>query len=45
MSQSNIQSFNAEDLSAEQLQLQKAQQVIDELFMVAESEQRLNRYS
>jgi|GEM_PF-1963404 len=42
MSQSNIQSFNAEDLSAEELQLQKAQQVIDELFMAAESDEKLN---
>jgi len=41
MSQSNIQSFNAEDLSAEELQLQKAQQVIDELFMAAESDEKL----
>ena len=42
MSQSNIQSFNAEDLSEEELQLQKAQQVIDELFMAAESDEKLN---
>ena len=42
MSQSNIQSFNAEDLSAEELQLQKAQQVIDELFMAAQSDEKLN---
>ncbi|MEQ9372427.1 MAG: Nif11-like leader peptide family RiPP precursor [Coleofasciculus chthonoplastes F3-SA18-01] len=41
MSQLNIQSFKSEDLSAEELQLQKAQQVIDELFMAAESDQRL----
>jgi len=41
MSQSNIQSFNAEDLSAEELQLQKAQQVIDELFMAANSDEKL----
>jgi len=41
MSQSNIQSFKSEDLSAEELQLQKAQQVIDKLFMAAQSDQRL----
>jgi len=42
MSQLNIQSFKSEDLSAEELQLQKAQQVIDELFMAAESDEKLN---
>ncbi|MEQ9481963.1 Nif11-like leader peptide family natural product precursor [Coleofasciculus sp. F4-SAH-05] len=41
MSDLNIQSLQAEDVSAEELQLQKAQQVIDELFMAAESDQRL----
>jgi len=41
LSQSNIQSLNAEDVSAEELQLQKAQQVIDKLFMAAQSDQRL----
>ncbi|MEQ9549615.1 MAG: Nif11-like leader peptide family natural product precursor [Coleofasciculus sp. G3-WIS-01] len=43
MSQLNIQSFNAEDLSAEELQRQKAQQVIDELFMAAESDEKLKK--
>jgi len=41
MSQLNIQSFKALDVSAEELKLQKAQQVIDELFMAANSNQRL----
>jgi predicted ribosomally synthesized peptide with nif11-like leader len=41
MSQLNIQSFKALDVSAEELQLQKAQQVIDELFMAAESDEML----
>ncbi|MFP5270952.1 Nif11-like leader peptide family RiPP precursor [Coleofasciculus sp.] len=41
MSKLNIQSFKALDVSAEELQLQKAQQVIDELFMAANSDQRL----
>ncbi|MEQ9624701.1 Nif11-like leader peptide family RiPP precursor [Coleofasciculus chthonoplastes] len=43
MSQLNIQSFKSEDVSAEQLQLQKAQQVIDELFMAANSDEKLNQ--
>ncbi|MEQ9372771.1 MAG: hypothetical protein RIG63_27685, partial [Coleofasciculus chthonoplastes F3-SA18-01] len=41
MSQLNIQSLKAEDLSAEELQLQKAQQVIDKLFMAANSDEKL----
>ena len=43
MSQSNIQSFKAKDVSEEELQLQKAQQVIDELFMAANSNEKLNQ--
>jgi len=41
MSQLNIQSFKALDVSAEELQLQKAQQVIDKLFMAANSDEML----
>ncbi|MEQ9356936.1 Nif11-like leader peptide family RiPP precursor [Coleofasciculus chthonoplastes] len=41
MSDLNIQSFQAEDVSAEELQRQKAQQVINELFMAAQSDQKL----
>ncbi|MEQ9549613.1 MAG: Nif11-like leader peptide family natural product precursor [Coleofasciculus sp. G3-WIS-01] len=43
MSDLNIQSFQAEDVSAEELQLQKAQQVIDELFRAAESDEKLKK--
>ena len=43
MSQLNIQSFKALDVSAEELQLQKAQQVIDELFMAANSDEKLKK--
>jgi predicted ribosomally synthesized peptide with nif11-like leader len=41
MSHSNIQSLKAEDLSAEELRLQKAQQAIDDLFMAANSDETL----
>ncbi len=41
MSQPDIQSLKAKDLSAEELRLQKTQQVIDELFMAANSDERL----
>ncbi len=43
MSQLNIQSFKALDVSAEELQLQKAQQVIDNLFMAAESDEKFKK--
>ncbi|MFP5270956.1 Nif11-like leader peptide family natural product precursor [Coleofasciculus sp.] len=43
MSQLNIQSFKALDVSAEELRLQKAQQVIDELFMAANSDEKLKK--
>jgi hypothetical protein len=39
MSQSNIQPLKAEDLSAEELRLQKAQQAIDDLLMAANSDE------
>jgi predicted ribosomally synthesized peptide with nif11-like leader len=41
MSHSDIQSLKAEDLSAEELRLQKAQQVIDELYVAANSDETL----
>jgi predicted ribosomally synthesized peptide with nif11-like leader len=43
MSQPDIQSLKAEDLSAKELQLQKAQQAIDELYVAANSDERLKR--
>jgi hypothetical protein len=43
MSQSNIQPLKAEDLSAEELQLQKAQQAIDNLLMAANSDETLKK--
>ena len=43
MSQLNIQSFKALDVSAEELRLQKAQQVIDKLFMAANSDEKLQK--
>jgi hypothetical protein len=39
MSQSNIQPLKAEDLSAEELRLQKVQQAIDKLLMAANSDE------
>ncbi len=41
MSHSDIQPIKAKDLSAEKLQLQKAQQVIDDLLMAANSDKTL----
>jgi predicted ribosomally synthesized peptide with nif11-like leader len=41
MSRSDIESFKAEDLSADELQLQRTQQVIDELLMAANSDETL----
>ncbi|MBD0363750.1 MAG: Nif11-like leader peptide family natural product precursor [Coleofasciculus sp. C3-bin4] len=41
MSHSDIESLKASDLSAEELRLQKAQQVIDELLMAANSDETL----
>jgi predicted ribosomally synthesized peptide with nif11-like leader len=41
MSQPNIKQFQGEDLSAEELRFQKAQQVIDDLFMAANSDETL----
>jgi predicted ribosomally synthesized peptide with nif11-like leader len=41
MSQPNIQSLKAEDLSAEELRLQKAQQAIDDLFRAANQDETL----
>jgi predicted ribosomally synthesized peptide with nif11-like leader len=41
MSHSDIESLKAEDLSAEELWLQKAQQAIDELLMAANSDETL----
>jgi len=43
MSQSNIQSLKAEDLSALELRLQKAQQAIDDLYRAANFDERLKR--
>jgi predicted ribosomally synthesized peptide with nif11-like leader len=43
MSQPNIKQFKAEDLSAEELRLQKAQQVIDELYVAASSDETLKK--
>jgi hypothetical protein len=39
MSHSDIQSLKAQDLSAEELRLQKAQQAIDDLLMAANSDE------
>ena len=41
MSQPNIKQFKAEDLSAEELRLRKAQQAIDDLYMAANSDETL----
>jgi predicted ribosomally synthesized peptide with nif11-like leader len=41
MSQPDIKQFKPEDLSAEELRLQKAQQVIDELYVAASSNETL----
>jgi predicted ribosomally synthesized peptide with nif11-like leader len=41
MSQPNIKQLKAEDLSAEELRLQKAQQAIDDLLMAANSDETL----
>jgi predicted ribosomally synthesized peptide with nif11-like leader len=41
MSQQNIKQLKAEDLSALELRLQKAQQAIDELYMAANSDETL----
>jgi len=41
MSQPNIKQLKAEDLSALELRLQKAQQAIDDLFMAANSDETL----
>ncbi len=41
MTQPNIKQLKIEDLSAEELRLQKAQQVIDDLLMAANSDERL----
>jgi predicted ribosomally synthesized peptide with nif11-like leader len=43
MSHSDIESLKAENLSAEQLRLQKAQQVIDELYVAANSDEMLKK--
>ena len=43
MSQPNIKQLKAEDLSTEELRLQKAQQAIDELYMAANSDEALRR--
>jgi predicted ribosomally synthesized peptide with nif11-like leader len=41
MSQPNIKQLKAENLSAEELRLQKAQQAIDELYMAVNSDETL----
>jgi predicted ribosomally synthesized peptide with nif11-like leader len=41
MSQPKIKQFKAEDLSAEELRLEKAQQVLDELYMAAKQDKTL----
>jgi predicted ribosomally synthesized peptide with nif11-like leader len=43
MSHSDIESLKAENLSAEELRLQKAQQAIDELFIAANSDEMLRK--
>jgi predicted ribosomally synthesized peptide with nif11-like leader len=43
MSQPEIKQLKAEDLSAEELRLQKAQQAIDELLMAANSDETLKK--
>ena len=43
MSHSDIQSLKAENLSAEELRLQKAQQAIDDLYSAANSDEMLKR--
>ena len=41
MTQPDIKQFKAENLSAEELRLQKAQQAIDDLYMAANSDETL----
>jgi predicted ribosomally synthesized peptide with nif11-like leader len=43
MSHSDIESLKAENLSAEELRLQKAQQAIDGLYMAANSDETLKK--
>ena len=43
MSQPNIKQLKAEDLSAEELRLRKAQQAIDDLYMAANSDETLKK--
>ena len=43
MSQPNIKQFKAEDLSAEELRLRKAQQAIDALYVAANSDETLKK--
>jgi predicted ribosomally synthesized peptide with nif11-like leader len=43
MSQPNIKQLKAEDLSAEELRLQKVEQAIDDLFMAANSDETLKK--
>ncbi|HEY9710685.1 MAG TPA: Nif11-like leader peptide family RiPP precursor [Oculatellaceae cyanobacterium] len=43
MSHSDIQSLKTENLSAEELRLQKAQQAIDELYIAANSDETLKQ--
>ena len=43
MSQPNIKQFKAEDLSAEELRLRKAQQAIDDLYVAANSDETLKK--
>jgi predicted ribosomally synthesized peptide with nif11-like leader len=43
MSQPNIKQLKAENLSTEELRLQKVQQAIDELYMAANSDETLKR--
>jgi predicted ribosomally synthesized peptide with nif11-like leader len=43
MTQPNIKQFKAEDLSAEELRLRKAQQAIDDLLMAANSDETLKK--
>ncbi len=43
MTQPNIKQLKTEDLSAEELRLQKAQQVIDDLLMAANSDETLKK--
>jgi predicted ribosomally synthesized peptide with nif11-like leader len=43
MTQPNIKQFKAEDLSAEELRLRKAQQAIDDLYVAANSDETLKK--